>query len=56
LKTLKKLSHSPKFASGVEMVSYSRSAKPAILWMVQMGKLLNEHKKMKVEREKCGDI
>ena len=33
--------------SGVEMASYARSAKPAILWMVQMGKLLNKHKKRK---------
>jgi hypothetical protein len=45
LKILKKFSHSPSLASGVEDVSYPRSAKPAILWMVQMGKLLNAHKK-----------
>jgi len=38
LKMLNKFGHLPTLASGVEIDSYSRSAKPAILWMVQMGK------------------
>jgi len=37
LKILNKFGHLPKLASGVEMDAYSRSAEPAILWMVLMG-------------------
>jgi len=56
LKILKKFSHSPSLASGVEDVSYPRSAKPAILWMVQMGKNFKCAQKMKGGGEKCRDI